>query len=295
MKYNKGLKSATTTTIENTYRHALSRELKSITKWRKIAANGIDPEGVHQIRISLRKIRTALLVFKPVINSKYSQTLAKKLKKYAAVLDDARDLDVYILTHFTDDSESPIKSAAISKRNIAYQHVKKLLKSKSFNKRMRSAKKWLKSGQWQKKIIKDKKLNHSLKAFAFDTLDSLMKVIILKGENPQQLDNLALHKLRIDCKRLRYTTEFFSALYDQNMIIVFIEKLKKLQDSLGDIHDTFVQKKLHQRLLKKDKKIYLTSTSQQVLVHIDRTAELKKSQLINDLMALCNTEYPWQT
>lgn len=293
MKYNKRLKS--NTTIEHTFHHILSRELKSINTWRKVAIMGADPEGVHQIRISLRKIRTALLVFKPVINTKYSQVLAKKFKKYATVLDDARDLDVYILTNFTGDSDSTIKSCAISKRNKAYQRVKKLLKSKSFNKLIRSCKKWLKTGQWQKKIIKDKKLNYSLQSFAFDTLDSLMKVIILKGETPQQLDDLALHKLRIDCKKLRYTTEFFISLYDENTIRTFIEKLKQLQDSLGDIHDTFIQKQLHQRLLQKDEKIYLTSASQQVLVQIDRTAEIKKSQLNKELMSFCHTEYPWRT
>jgi CHAD domain-containing protein len=293
MKYNKGLKS--TTTIEQSFRHILSRELKSINKWRKIAINAEDPEGVHQIHISLRKIRTALLIFKPVINSKFSQTLAKKLKQYATVLDDARDLDVYILTNFTDDSDSTLKSAAIAKRNKAYRLVKKLLKSKPFNKRIRSTKKWLKTEQWQKKIIKDKKLNHSLEAFASDTLDSLIKVIIVKIENPQQLNDQALHKLRIDCKKLRYTTEFFISLYDQNIISTFVEKLKQLQDSLGDIHDTFIQKQLHYKLLQNDQKIQLTSASQQVLIQIDRTAEIKKLQLIIQLTAFCHTEYPWRT
>jgi CHAD domain-containing protein len=87
MKYNsKGLKS--TITIGHTSRQLVSQELKSINKWRKIAIHAPDPEGVHQTRISLRKIRTALLIFKPVINSKFSQPLAKKLKQYVTVLDD---------------------------------------------------------------------------------------------------------------------------------------------------------------------------------------------------------------
>lgn len=293
MKYKKELKS--NTTIEHTFRHILSQELKSINKWRKIAINADNPEGVHQIRISLRKIRTALLIFKPVINSKFSRTLAKKLKKYATVLDDARDLDVYILANFTDDSDSTVKSIAISKRNKAYLRVKKLLKSKQFNKRIRSTKKWLKSDQWQKKTIRDKELNNSLPSFAFNTLDRLTKVIIVKGQNPQQLDNLALHRLRIDCKKLRYTTEFFMSLYDENRIRAFIDKLKQLQDNLGDIHDTFIQEKLHQRLVQKDQKIQLTSPSQQVQLQITRTAEIKKSQLINQLMAFSHSDYPWRT
>ena len=293
MKYDMGLKSQPT--IEHTFQHIVSQELKSITQWRKIAINGEDPEGVHQIRISLRKIRTALLIFKPVINNKFSQTLAKKLKKYASILDDARDLDVYILTNFINDSDSTLKSKATSKRNKVYLRVKKLLESKAFNKRIRSAKKWLKTGQWQKNTIIDKKLNHSLPSFAFDTLDRLTKVIIVKGENPQQLDDLALHKLRIDCKKLRYTTEFFISLYDENTTRIFIEKLKQLQDSLGDIHDSFIQKRLHQRLLQKHKKIQNGAASQQVMDRIDRTAEIRKLQFINELRAFCHTDFPWRT
>jgi CHAD domain-containing protein len=151
------------------------------------------------------------------------------------------------------------------------------------------------TGQWQKKIIKDKKLNHSLKAFAFDTLDTLIKVFIVKAENPQKLDDQALHKLRIDCKKLRYTTEFFISLHHKTTTRTFVEKLKQLQDSLGDIHDTFIQKKLHQRLLQNDQKIHVTPASQQVLVQIDRAADIKKSRIIIQLTAFCHTEYPWHT
>jgi CHAD domain-containing protein len=68
MKDNKRLKS--NTTIKHTFRHILFQELKSTHKWRKIAIYAEDPESVHQMRISLRKIRTALFVFKPVISRK---------------------------------------------------------------------------------------------------------------------------------------------------------------------------------------------------------------------------------
>jgi len=292
MKYNQ--RKPSNITIEQAFRHILLRELKSIRKWRKVAIKGHDPEGIHQIRISLRRIRTALLIFKPVINTKFSQVLAIKLKKYAAVLDDARDLDVYILTHFTDEPDSTIKSSAMTQRSQAYQRVRKSLKSKRFNKQLAAAKIWLKKGHWQKKIIHHKKLNISLKEFAVSTLDALINIIIIKGQQPDQLDTLALHKLRIDCKKLRYATEFFIPLYDNKLTLTFIEELKQLQDSLGDIHDAFIQKKLHLRLLQKDEKIHLTSASQQIMLQIDHVEEVKKLHLSEQLAAFCNTEYPWR-
>jgi|GEM_PF-2256760 len=292
MKYNQRMPS--NITVERIFRQILLRELKLIKKWRKVAIKGQDPEGIHQIRISLRRIRTVLIVFKPIINTKFSQTLAKKLKQYAAALDDARDLDVYMLTHFNNESDSTIKSSAMTQRSKAYQRVKKLLQSKPFKKKLRAYKKWVKTGHWQQKIIIHKKLNNSLQAFAFNSLDALIKIIIIKGQQSVQLDDLALHKLRIDCKKLRYATEIFIPFYDNNLTLTFIENLKKLQDSLGDNHDAFIQRQLHQRLLQKDEKIHLTLASQQVLLQIDHTAKVKKSQVTKQLATFCNTEYFWR-
>jgi CHAD domain-containing protein len=50
-----------------------------------------------------------------------------------------------------------------------------------------------------------------------------------------------LHQLRIEGKKLRYLLEFFSSLFAQEKIQYLIEKLKILQDNLGDFNDLFIQ------------------------------------------------------
>ena len=50
-----------------------------------------------------------------------------------------------------------------------------------------------------------------------------------------------LHKLRIECKKLRYLIEFFSSLYAQTKIVLIIRQLKELQDKLGVFNDLSVQ------------------------------------------------------
>ena len=47
----------------------------------------------------------------------------------------------------------------------------------------------------------------------------------------------ALHRLRIECKKLRYLLEFFSSLYSEDEILQLINALKRLQDNLGDFND----------------------------------------------------------
>ena len=50
-----------------------------------------------------------------------------------------------------------------------------------------------------------------------------------------------LHRLRIDCKKLRYLLEFFRALYAESEIGPPIAALKLLQDNLGDFNDLEIQ------------------------------------------------------
>ena len=50
-----------------------------------------------------------------------------------------------------------------------------------------------------------------------------------------------LHRLRIDCKKLRYLLEFFRSLYSAEGITPLIKDLKRLQDNLGDFNDLEVQ------------------------------------------------------
>ena len=52
----------------------------------------------------------------------------------------------------------------------------------------------------------------------------------------------ALHRLRIDAKKLRYLLEFFRSLYHGEGIELLVQDLKKFQDTLGGINDLQVQR-----------------------------------------------------
>jgi len=50
-----------------------------------------------------------------------------------------------------------------------------------------------------------------------------------------------LHRVRIDCKKLRYLLEFFASLYDRRDLDILVKELKGLQDTLGEFNDLDVQ------------------------------------------------------
>jgi CHAD domain-containing protein len=51
----------------------------------------------------------------------------------------------------------------------------------------------------------------------------------------------ALHRLRIECKKLRYLLEFFAALFAAEDVEALVSRLKGLQDNLGEFNDLSVQ------------------------------------------------------
>ena len=64
-----------------------------------------------------------------------------------------------------------------------------------------------------------------------------------KKINPDSPDE-SLHRLRIECKKLRYSLEFFTSLYDQEVMRQLVRHLKLLQNNLGDFNDLSVQQEM---------------------------------------------------
>ena len=59
-----------------------------------------------------------------------------------------------------------------------------------------------------------------------------------------------IHRLRIQCKKLRYALEFFSSLYPEEEIHLVVRQLKRLQDILGAFNDLSVQQQMLRHSLK---------------------------------------------
>jgi CHAD domain-containing protein len=53
-----------------------------------------DPEGVHQMRVAARRLRSDLRTFSPLVDEAWAQSLIEELRWIARVLGDVRDLDV---------------------------------------------------------------------------------------------------------------------------------------------------------------------------------------------------------
>jgi CHAD domain-containing protein len=266
----------------------LLAELSNIKHWRKVAIQGRDPEGVHQLRISLRKMRSALTIFSPVIRPAYRQQWRRRLKQLAKQLDAARDLDVFLLTHFSGTaSDSQLYGALDKKKARLYKQLCSTLKSGKFNKRRRQLKKALAQTNWQKKYCCRQTL--SLRSLAQQQLNTLYQNLQTQTQELHLNDEAALHQLRISFKQLRYGCEFLEPALDGTTSQSFINMMKALQDQLGDIHDAAVQ-----QTMLADLPVAAQDEFQTILDESQRNSEHLKKTLRQQLRRFNNMPPPWQ-
>ncbi len=241
-------------TVEDAFRHVLQTNLASVQAWEPVAVKGEDIEGVHQMRVGLRRMRSALTVFGPAIPRKATVSIAQEMRWAGKTLDQARDLDVYIADNLSSrggKAQRRMKRIAMKRRDRIYDEVRDFVGGKRYAKLHTQLPRWLQRREWRKQASRKQRklLDGKVTPFAAQVLEQHRAQVLLGGKNINQLDAEALHQLRIDCKKLRYATEFVSPLFGRSMV-VFTEHLKGLQDVLGTLHDDVVMMGLQKNLLK---------------------------------------------
>lgn len=242
-------------------RETLQRHLAEVLALRDDVLDSADIEGVHQMRVAIRRLRSALRNFSSLMKSNPFKESKKDLKRLANTLGTARDQDVTIAAleklHNKAKNERIKKNLAekIEKHRIVREEIQSELSkildvsllenlrenfSKALNKvnekNVKVAK--LTAGEAGRKVI-----SKNIHEFC-DLSESLL--------NPFNQEKL--HQLRIAAKRLRYAIELFAVCWGEQ-ILPFANKISDMQDYLGELHDNDLWiVNLSRRLNKKKKK-----------------------------------------
>ena len=241
-------------TVEEAFEHIFESNLATVKEWEPIALAGEDTEGVHQMRVGLRRMRSALSVFRLAIPRKHTRQLNKEMRWAARTLGGARDLDVYIAENFPgkgSKSQQKMQNIAREHREEAYIKVKGIVQCKRYLTFSREIASWLDTRAWREQISEEERrvLRRKITPFACRVLEERQGDVLEAGMEIDQMDSKAMHRLRIECKKLRYATEFFAPLYGERMED-FTRHLKVLRDLLGTLHDTPVLPGLQKHLMK---------------------------------------------
>ena len=207
------------------------------------AWEGLDPEGVHKMRVAIRRLRVAFRCFKAVLPAEAVLAFNREFKRAAAVLGEVRDLDVHRgnLEHYAVDiPPEDIVHLADYRRHLtarwrrARRRLVAYLASRRYQRLKDRFARFLESGPARRAM------NATIGEVAGRLVRKRYGRVVADGRaiGPGCPDE-SYHALRIQCRRLRYLLEFFRATYGEALRPA-IEALKELQDLLGELQDVCV-------------------------------------------------------
>ncbi len=235
----------------------MKHNLDGIVQWEPLARSWDDIEGVHQVRVCLRRMRSAFVPFRPAVPRAAAGSWAEEMRWLAGQLGHARDLDVFIAEGLAVlhgrlplPGEGKVRALAERKRAGAYEQVRAMIDGDRFNRFKQDFDAWLEARAWRDAGSGDKhrkSSDASVVPFARKQLDRQLHKVRSAGSNVDRDSADQMHQLRIECKKLRYTADFFTPVF-QGMD-EFIGHMKGLQNLLGVMNDVVVMPGLLTELL----------------------------------------------
>ncbi|MGA9723586.1 MAG: CHAD domain-containing protein [Candidatus Binatus sp.] len=231
--------------------------LKHWTANEPAALSGLDPEGVHEMRVALRRMRVALSDFKEIIPVAQVEWLKCESKWLLSSLSSARDWDVFLCellksveaSRPRDTGLAELRMAAEAERETGYAEVSRAIRSPRYSALLARVNRWLSSKSWRKPgNARRKVLDESAERLAGRLLTKRHKVVLKLGRDFKKLSPDERHQLRMALKKLRYTAEFFRSLYRKKRERAYFHALDQLQSSLGHMNDIVVADHLLERL-----------------------------------------------
>lgn len=217
--------------------------------------HGTHSEGVHQMRVALRRLRSAFSLFREVVGRESHADLLKEIGWLTDVLGTARDLDVFLtetLPPMIDQLDRhpgllQLQQKAFSAQKKAYLAARRALNSQRYHHLLLALGCWLENEHWRGPDPQPD--GHSVLDIAQATLDKRHKQIRRHGRRLMHMHPEERHATRIAAKKLRYAAEFFSSLFAHGSARRFISSLAKLQDVLGVLNDIAVTADLIRKLV----------------------------------------------
>ncbi len=228
---------------------------------------GGDIEATHRARVTLRRLRAALTLFKPRVEDGAFGKLHDELKWLSDLLGAARDLDVFQTEIFEPAAKEPaflggaeLATHMRDKQQAAQRALGEALQSKRWRMLLIDLIAWLMVGDWRRGAATNGTVSHepardeTLVDFVAPRLKSSWKRVVRRGASLGHLAPDQRHKARIEAKKLRYDLEFFAEVpslgHHSKPYAALQEALTQMQGALGTLHDLEATRdKLHAEVL----------------------------------------------
>ena len=213
-----------------------------------------DPEGVHQFRVALRRLRSAFAVFSDAMPVATRRRMAAPLRGLARRCDPARELEVFLGEMLPaargragrhpglDALELAGRRALVSART----RVQAMVEGPAFADAILLLEAWIDCGGWMEAA--GASFDIPARDLARRVLRRLHRKLLRDGRGIEGMPVERLHEFRLRAKKLRYAAEFFRDLFPGRGARRQVEALARLQGLLGTINDAASTRLLVARL-----------------------------------------------
>jgi inorganic triphosphatase YgiF len=241
-------------TVEQALGHVLQRCLVHALANEAAASEGRDGEGVHQLRIALRRLRSALSIFADVLPPAARMRWRNEARWLLGALGPCRDLDVFltdllppvVTAAAADPALVLLQRVAAERREAAQSVVRETLATQRAGDFFLDLACWIQRAGWRQDAEPEMRAaqQQPIGVVAALILDRRRRSLRKAGKGFAKLDPAARHAVRIGAKKLRYGMEFFAGLLPKAERNRHLAALTTLQDLLGRMNDIAVSRRL---------------------------------------------------
>lgn len=227
---------------------ALSNLAHTIDANRQGTIDDIDPEFLHDLRVAVRRTRSLLSHGKEVLPADGRDHFRGEFRWLGTITSPARDMDVYTiewsgyvaaLDPQTAGDLAPVVDHIARRRSEEHAVLAGHLESARYEGLMTAWTAWLASPGTD--VKPPKRSGRPLGPVVAARIGEAQDQLLLRGRGiGPETEPEELHELRKDAKRLRYLLECFGGLFESSARKPFVQRLKALQDNLGEHQDTEV-------------------------------------------------------
>ena len=267
---------------------AIAKHYHKSIKYEEKVLKDRNSEHLHQMRVGMRRLRSAIYGFAPALDLPDTVTI-KKIGKIAKVLGKLRDIDVLqetLITQYqpclTDGEQQKLKivlKGLKKKRKSAFKAVVDILESKTYLKLKNDCQSWLDEPTYQsvaainiQQVLPDLLLPqisyfllHPAWLIGLKISDGSIDFSDVNKINFEKDISLTqdkiLHDLRKVAKKTRYNMDLFQNLYGSGYSN-YLEEIENIQAILGVIQDCFILENFLDDVLKQDLQEAMPTISQ---------------------------------
>ena len=225
------------------------------------------PEGVHQMRVGVRRLRAILSAFAPLLKNDEFSRFSDELRWLGDVLGRARNLDVFVDGLVAPAIESigdvpgitALNTACAERRAAAHADAAEAIVSLHYTALILRLMRWSEeSGATEQSAAA---LSRPLAKVAPRLLKRRLKLVRRRSAGFSKQSSEQQHRLRIALKKLRYAMEMLGKHCDAEKTARLLRSVKRMQKKLGDANDLRVSHDLVDELANSgaDKKAIVTA------------------------------------